>query len=79
MRKAHKAARSMSLEHGLENLSVPLHPGAVRFWSEKGMHIPSILLPRGISFPDRRSRPDTRPQAPKPSIWMQSRPLTLHK
>jgi len=45
MRKAHKAAGSMSGKCALDNLSVPLHPGAVRFWSDKGMNIPPILLP----------------------------------
>ena len=45
MRKAHEAARSMSVEHGLDNLSIPLHSGAVRFWSDMGLDIPSILLP----------------------------------
>lgn len=45
VRGVHKAVRSMSIEHSLDNLSVPLHPGAVCFWSEKGMHIPAILLP----------------------------------
>lgn len=46
MRAAHRAARSMSVENGLDNLSVPLHPGAVRFWSEAGLDIPTILLPK---------------------------------
>ena len=45
MREAHRSARSMSEEQALDNLSVPLHPGAVRFWSEKGKSIPAILLP----------------------------------
>ncbi|MBG0790729.1 MAG: TAXI family TRAP transporter solute-binding subunit [Desulfovibrionaceae bacterium] len=45
MRAAHKAAWSMSLESGILNLSVPMHPGAVRFWSEAGREIPTILLP----------------------------------
>jgi len=45
MRAAHKAARSMSAKYALDDLPVPLHPGAVRFWSERGRTIPAILLP----------------------------------
>jgi len=45
MRKAHKAARSMSIENGINTISIPLHPGAIRFWTEQGVEIPPILLP----------------------------------
>ena len=45
MCSAHQAARSMSETHALDNLPVPLHPGAVRFWAERGKDIPAILLP----------------------------------
>lgn len=45
MQKAHKAARSMSRENALMNLPIPLHPGAVRYWKEQRLDIPSSLLP----------------------------------
>lgn len=44
MHKSHKAAMAMSMETGIANLSIPLHPGAVRFWSNQGTTIPPILL-----------------------------------
>lgn len=40
---AHKAARDMSVDSGLNSVSIPLHPGAVRFWEEMGMTIPEEL------------------------------------
>ena len=45
MAAAHKAARDMSVASGLNGVSIPLHPGAVRFWQEQGMVIPARLLP----------------------------------
>lgn len=45
LRRTHRAAREMSLENGIRYLSIPLHPGAIRFWSEQGLNIPPILMP----------------------------------
>jgi hypothetical protein len=45
LRRIHSAARYMGLETGINNLSIPLHPGAVRFWSEHQLRIPAILMP----------------------------------
>lgn len=42
---AHSAAREMSVEDGLTGASVPLHPGAYRFWTEQGLTIPDELKP----------------------------------
>ncbi|WP_243544328.1 TAXI family TRAP transporter solute-binding subunit [Pseudodesulfovibrio tunisiensis] len=42
---AHKAARDMSVQHALTGISIPLHPGAVSFWQEKGLTIPASMLP----------------------------------
>lgn len=42
---AHKAAKNMSIENGIKGASIPLHPGAVRFWEEKGVDIPPNLMP----------------------------------
>ncbi len=40
----HPATRAISLENALDGLRVPLHPGAVRYYEEKGISIPSHLL-----------------------------------
>ncbi|OIQ49603.1 hypothetical protein BerOc1_01528 [Pseudodesulfovibrio hydrargyri] len=45
LRRMHGAARNMGLKTGIDNLSIPLHPGAVRFWSEHRLEIPAILMP----------------------------------
>ncbi|WP_338668497.1 TAXI family TRAP transporter solute-binding subunit [Pseudodesulfovibrio methanolicus] len=45
MRRIHGAAGSMGPETGIDNLSIPLHPGAVHFWSEHRLEIPPILMP----------------------------------
>jgi len=42
---AHKAAKNMSIPNGIKGASVPLHPGAIRFWKEQGLEIPANLLP----------------------------------
>lgn len=34
---AHQAAKAISLEHAQDGMSVPLHPGAARFYKEKGL------------------------------------------
>jgi len=41
----HAATRAMTLESALDGLPVPLHPGAVRFFRERGLDIPVDLLP----------------------------------
>jgi TRAP transporter TAXI family solute receptor len=38
---AHAAARSIKLENALEGLPVPLHPGAARYFKEKGLKVDS--------------------------------------
>lgn len=43
MQKAHKAAQAMSVESALSGVPLPLHPGADRFWAEKGLAIPAAL------------------------------------
>lgn len=44
LRKVHRSTEVMSLEGALSGLSVPLHPGAVRYYKEKGLVIPDHLL-----------------------------------
>jgi hypothetical protein len=34
-------AQNMTLEHALDGIGIPLHPGAARFYSEKGMVVPA--------------------------------------
>lgn len=43
MVNAHRAAREMSLANGIKGISIPLHPGAVRFWEEQGLMIPASI------------------------------------
>ncbi len=41
----HPATKAMSLAGALEGLTVPLHPGAVRYYREAGIAVPQRLLP----------------------------------
>ena len=36
----HNSAKSMSIETGLKGVVTPIHPGALKFWQEKGLTIP---------------------------------------
>jgi len=40
----HKATLAMKLEKAISGLAVPLHPGAAKFYQEKGITIPTELL-----------------------------------
>jgi len=40
--KVHAKAKLITLETALQGLSVPLHPGAAKYYAEKGMIIPEI-------------------------------------
>ena len=37
MRSLNKAAGAMSVKDGIKGIVTPLHPGAIRFWQEKGI------------------------------------------
>lgn len=41
----HKATNYMALEKAMSGLPAPLHPGAAKFYKEKGMTIPPALMP----------------------------------
>ena len=41
----HKATKAISLEHALDGLPLPLHPGALRFYREAGRSVPEHLIP----------------------------------
>jgi len=45
LHEIHKATREISLEKALTGLGAPLHPGAARYYRERGLHIPPILAP----------------------------------
>jgi len=40
---AKKTFKTMTLENGFEGASIPLHPGAVKFWEEMGKTVPDGL------------------------------------
>ena len=40
----HKATLAMKLEKAIAGLAVPLHPGAAKFYQEKGLNIPENLI-----------------------------------
>lgn len=42
---AAKTFQEMTLESAFRGASVPLHPGAVKFWKEQGKEIPAKLMP----------------------------------
>jgi TRAP transporter TAXI family solute receptor len=44
MLAAHPGAKDMSLERVLD-LTIPLHPGAIKYYEEKGIKIPDQLIP----------------------------------
>lgn len=41
----HAATKEISLEHSLGGYPFPLHPGAIRYYREKGMTVPAALVP----------------------------------
>jgi TRAP-type uncharacterized transport system substrate-binding protein len=43
---AKKSFNEMTLENGFSGASVPLHPGAAKFWKEQGKEIPPELMPQ---------------------------------
>jgi len=40
----HKATKAMALEKAIAGLPMPLHPGAAKFYREKGIKIPDRLI-----------------------------------
>jgi len=45
MTMAKKTFKEMNLKNNFKGASVPLHPGAVKFWKEQGIEIPANLMP----------------------------------
>ena len=44
LQNIHKATKAMALERAIAGLPAPLHPGAARFYKEKGIKIPERLI-----------------------------------
>jgi TRAP transporter TAXI family solute receptor len=42
---AKKEFKEMNMENAFAGASVPLHPGAVKFWKEQSKEIPAELMP----------------------------------
>jgi uncharacterized protein len=38
---AHAAGRAIKLESALGGMAIPLHPGAVKYFTEKGIKLPA--------------------------------------
>jgi uncharacterized protein len=38
----HNSAKSMAIATGLKGVVTPIHPGAIKFWQEKGLSLPSM-------------------------------------
>ncbi len=55
---AHAAGRGVKLDHALDGMPVPLHPGAARYYKEKGLKLPnsSACEVRPCPLPPIRSR-----------------------
>lgn len=45
LKAAHARAADISLSTALDGMPVPLHPGAVKFYREKGIQVPRELIP----------------------------------
>ncbi len=45
LRAAHARAEAISLEKALDGMPIPLHPGAVKYYRDKGITVPPELLP----------------------------------
>ena len=46
MKSAGKIVKQMTKANGLRSITVPMHPGAVKFWKEQGVSIPAELMPK---------------------------------
>jgi len=44
LRNSHKATNVMSLQNAMTGLSMPLHPGAIKYYREMGLEIPPQLI-----------------------------------
>ena len=42
LHKVHPKAALITLDTALQGLSIPLHPGAAKYYSEQGVEVPAI-------------------------------------
>ncbi|WP_297457944.1 TAXI family TRAP transporter solute-binding subunit [Thermococcus sp.] len=45
LRQVHAKAKYISFDTALDGMSIPLHPGAIKYYEEKGKEVPSDLKP----------------------------------
>jgi hypothetical protein len=45
LKQVHKMGAFITLDNALSGLPMPLHPGALKFYKEKGLKIPEALIP----------------------------------
>ncbi len=45
LRAVHAKAQAISLETAIDGMSIPLHPGAIKYYEEKGVKVPETLKP----------------------------------
>ncbi len=45
LQQAHARAKAIALDKALNGMSIPLHPGAIKYYQEKGITVPSELKP----------------------------------
>jgi uncharacterized protein len=43
--KYHPSAKDITIENALNGISIPLHPGAVKYYQERGIEIPEEIMP----------------------------------
>jgi len=48
LQNIHPATKVMSLQNAITGLSIPLHPGALRYYQEKGIKIPTQIIPNTV-------------------------------
>lgn len=46
LRKIHAKARFISFDTAFNCMSIPLHPGAIKYYEEKGKTVPQKLKPK---------------------------------
>ncbi|GAB5387948.1 MAG: hypothetical protein Alpg2KO_09160 [Alphaproteobacteria bacterium] len=59
----HPATKMMSLDRAVAGLTVPLHPGAIRYYEERGVSIPDHLRPPAPVEEAPEPSPDAETQA----------------
>lgn len=43
--KIHPVFRALDIEKAFVDLRIPLHPGAIRYYKQRGLKIPESLIP----------------------------------